>query len=88
MRPMPRHIIIKMSAVNDKKRILKAARIKQLVIHKGTKTISRIFSKLFTGQKGVAGYIQKVERKKTHNFQPRIFYLAKLFRIEGVIVSR
>ena len=34
-RPTPRHIIIKMSKVEDKKRILKTAREKQLVIYKG-----------------------------------------------------
>ena len=32
----PRHIIIKMSKTKDKKRILKAARAKQLVMYKGT----------------------------------------------------
>ena len=35
-RPTPRHITIKMAKVNDKKRILKAAREKQNVIYKGT----------------------------------------------------
>ena len=34
-RPTPRHIIIKMSKVKDKERILKAAREKQLAIYKG-----------------------------------------------------
>ena len=33
-RPNPRHSIIKMPKVKDKERILKAAREKQLVIHK------------------------------------------------------
>ena len=35
-RPTPRHIIIKMAKVNDKERILKAARGKQSVNYKGT----------------------------------------------------
>jgi len=35
-RPTPRHIIIKIAKVNDKERILKAAREKQSVIYKGT----------------------------------------------------
>ena len=35
-RPIPRHIIIKMAKVKDKERILKAAREKQRVNHKGT----------------------------------------------------
>ena len=35
-RPTPRHIIIKMAKVKDTERILKAAREKQSVSHKGT----------------------------------------------------
>ena len=35
-RPTPRHIIIRMAKVKDKKRILKAARQKQSIIYKGT----------------------------------------------------
>ena len=35
-RPTPRDIIIKMAKVNDKERILKAAREKQNVTYKGT----------------------------------------------------
>ena len=35
-RPTPRHIIIKMAKVNDKERILKAAREKKNVTYKGT----------------------------------------------------
>ena len=35
-RPTPTHIIIKMAKVNDKERILKAAREKQSVNYKGT----------------------------------------------------
>ena len=34
-RPTPRHIIIKMSKIKDKERILKAARERQKVTHKG-----------------------------------------------------
>ena len=34
-RPTPRHTIIKMLKVNDKERILKAAREKKLVIYRG-----------------------------------------------------
>ena len=34
-RPTPRHIIIKMPRVNDRERILQAAREKQRVIYKG-----------------------------------------------------
>ena len=45
-RPTPRHIIIKMPKVKDKERILKAAREKQLVTHRGVPIrLSADFSK-------------------------------------------
>ena len=45
-RPMPRHIIIKMLKVNDKERLLKAARENQLVIYREIPIrLSTIFSK-------------------------------------------
>ena len=45
-RPTPRHIIIKMPKVNDKERILKAAREKKLVIYEGVPIrLSADFSK-------------------------------------------
>ena len=45
-RPIPRHIIIKMPKVKDKKRILIAAREKKLVIYRGVPLrLSADFSK-------------------------------------------
>ena len=45
-RPTPSHIIIKMTKVNDKEKILKASREKQNVTHKGTRIrLSADFSK-------------------------------------------
>ena len=45
-RPTPRHIIIKMTNVKDKERILKVAKEKQLVIHRGVPIrLSADFSK-------------------------------------------
>ena len=45
-RTTPRHIIIKMPKIKDKKRILKAAREKQKVTYKGVRiTLSAVFSK-------------------------------------------
>ena len=45
-RPTPRHIVIKMPKTEDKERILKAAREKQLVIYRGVPTrLSSDFSK-------------------------------------------
>ena len=46
-RPIPRHIIIKMSKIKDKERILKAAREKQRVTYKGVLIrLSADFSKV------------------------------------------
>ena len=45
-KPAPRHIIIKMLMVKDKKRVLKSAREKQLVIYRGILIrLSAYFSK-------------------------------------------
>ena len=44
-KPTPRHIIIKMPQIKDKERILKAARKKQLVTHRGIPIRLSAFSK-------------------------------------------
>jgi len=54
-----------MSKVKDKERILKAAREKQFVTYKLCmlhKAISRNFNRNFAGRKGVAKYIQSIEK--------------------------
>lgn len=70
----PKHIIIKMSKVSIEK-ILKLAKEKQLVMYKGTpiKVISISVIRNFTEncqksipQKGVARYIQSVDRKTSN----------------------
>ena len=55
-RNTPRHILIKLTKIKDKEKILKAAREKKQVTYKGTpnKVISRFFSRNSAGQKGVA----------------------------------
>nr|KAF6429669.1 hypothetical protein HJG59_009021 [Molossus molossus] len=64
-RPTPRHVIIKMQKVQDKERILKAAREKQLVTYKGAPIRpSADFSNNFAGQKGVARNIQSDEKQE------------------------
>lgn len=60
-RPTLRHIMIKLSKFKDEERVLKAARERQLVMHKGT--ISRFFHRNYVGQKCVTQYIQRAERK-------------------------
>lgn len=64
----------------------KAAREKQLVSCKETpiRLSTDFFSRIFTGQKGVAQYIQGAKRKKK-NLQSSILQLAKLpLRTQGL----
>ena len=86
-RPIPRHIIIKMSKVKYKERILKAAREKQLLTYKGAPIrLAADFSKETIQDRRAW---QKIfSRMKTQDLQPRIIYPAKLsFRVEGQINS-
>ena len=52
-RPTPRYIIIKMSKVKDKERILKAARGKQLVTYKEPPIKLSDFSRKFCRPEGI-----------------------------------
>ena len=82
-RPTTRHIIIKMSKLKDKERILKAAREKQLVTYRGVPIrLSTDFSKETLQTRRNWQEIFKVMKSK--NLQPRLLYPAKLsFRIKG-----
>ena len=62
---LQRHIIIKTSKVEDKKRILKVARGKQLVTHKELlHNYQLIFSRNFVAQRAVAVIYLKCFKKK------------------------
>ena len=65
-RDTPRHILIKLTNIKDKEKILKAAREKKQITYKGTpvRLSADFFNRNSTGQKGVAVYIQNDERKK------------------------
>ena len=84
-RPTPKHIIIKMPTV--KERILKAAREKQLIPHRGVPIrLSADFTKETLQARRDWQEIFKV--MKSGDLQPRLLYPAKLsFRIEGQIKS-
>ena len=86
-RPTPRHTIIKMLKVNDKERILKAAREKKLVIYRGIPIrLSADFSKETLQARRDWQEIFKVI--KSRDLQPRLPYLAKIsFRIERQVKS-
>ena len=84
-RPRPRHIIIKMTKVKGKERILTAARAKQRVCYKGIPiTLSADFSAETLQARKEWHDTFKV--LKEENLQSRVLYSARLsFRIEGEI---
>ena len=86
-RPTPRHIIIKMSKVKYKERILKAAREKQLVIYREALIrLSVDFPKETLQARRFGKKIFQV--MKSRDLQPRLLYPAKIsFRIKGQIKS-
>ena len=83
-----RHIKIKMIKVKDKERILKAAREKQLVTHKGKpQKLTAEFPAETLWARRVWHDIFKM-LKENRIFQSRILYTVKLpLRIEGQIWS-
>ena len=85
-RPTPRHIIIKMSKVKDKEKILKAAR-KQQLVNKGVAIrLSADFSKETLQAR--RGWQEVFKVMKSRGLQRRLFCPEKLtLRIEGQIKS-
>ena len=82
-RNTPRHIIIKLSKIKDKERILKAAREKETVTYKGVSI--RISADILNlaGKKGQKEVFKVMKGKDLH---PRLLSPAKLsFRMEGQI---
>ena len=80
-----RHIIITLPSIRDKERILKAAREKETVTHKGVPIkLSADFSKeTLQARRGWKEVFQVMKGKDLH---PRLLYPAKLsFRMEGKI---
>ena len=86
-RNTPRHLLIKLTKIKDKEKLLKATREKQQITHKGIPIrLSADFS-AETLQAGKEWHnIFKVMKGK--NLQPRILYPASLsFRFDGEIKS-
>ena len=76
-RPTPRHIIIKMPKVQDEDRILRAARDKQVVTHRGVPIIlSADFSKETLQAR--RDWQEVFEMLKSKDLQPTLLYSAKL----------
>ena len=81
----PRHIIIILSKVKDKERILKAGREKETVTYKGVPiSLSVDFSKeTLQARRGWKDVFEVMKGKDLH---PPLLYLAKLsFKMEGQI---
>ena len=87
MRPSARHIIIKMANIQDKERILKAARQKQEVTYKGAPIKSSTNFSMETLQ--VRREWQKLfQVMRTRGLQPKLLYPTRLsIKIEGQIKS-
>ena len=87
MRPMLGHIIIKMTKLKDKERILKAAREKQVVTYKEApiRLASDYSTETFQARREWHEIFKVMKRK---DLQPRRLYPAKLsFEIKGEIRS-
>ena len=82
-RPTPRHIKNRMAKLKDKKRILKAAREKQLV---PIRLSSDFSSEIFPARRDWHGIIKVMKSKDLQ--QPRLLYPARLSsKTEGEIKS-
>ena len=76
-RPSPRHIVVKLSKINDKNRILRASREKKTVTYKGKPIrLSLDFSAQTSQARKKWNWIFKLLSER--NYQPRIMYPAKL----------
>ena len=86
-RPALRYLIIKMTRLKDKERILKVSRKKQVVPHKGQpiRLSSDFSTETFQARREWHEIFQVVKCK---DLQPRLLYPARLsFKIEGEIRS-
>ena len=86
-RNTPRHILIKLTKIKHKERILKAAREKQQVTYKGNPIrLTADLSAETLPARREWQHIFKVLKRKS--LQPRLLYLARIsFKIDGEIKS-
>ena len=84
-RNMPRHILIKLSKIKYKEKILKAAREKQQITHKGI--LIRLTADLSAETLQARREWQDIFKvMKEKNLQPRVLYPARIsFRSDGEI---
>ena len=84
---MPRHILIKLTKIKHKERILKAAREKQQVTYKGNpiRLTADLSAETLPARREWQHIFNVLKRK---SLQPRLLYLASIsFKIDGEIKS-
>ena len=84
-RNTPRHILIKLSKIKYKENILKAAREKQQITHKGTplRLTSDLSAETLQARREWQDILKVMKEK---NLQPRLLYSARIsFRCDGEI---
>ena len=84
-RNMPRHTLIKLTKIEHKERILKAAREKQQVTHKGSPIhlIADLSAETPQARREWQDIFKVLKQK---NLQPRLLYLARIsFKTDGEI---
>ena len=86
-RNTPRHILIKLTKIKHKERILKASREKQQVTYKGNpiRLTADLAAEILQARRGWQNIFKVLKGK---NLQPRLLYLARIsFKIDGEIKS-
>ena len=84
---MPRHILIKLTEIKHKEQILKAAREKQQITHKGIpiRITADLSIQTLQARREWQDILKVMKEKK---LQPRLLYPARIsFRYEGEIKS-
>ena len=84
---MPRHILIKLTKIKYKERILKAAREKQQVTYKGNpvRLAADVSAETLQARRELQDIFKVL---KGENLQPRLLYPARIsFKIDGEIKS-
>ena len=82
---MPRHILIKLSKIKYKEKILEAAREKQPITYKGTpmRLTADLSAETLQTRRGWQDIFKAMKGK---NLQPRLLYSARIsFRFDGEI---
>ena len=86
----PRHILLKLTKIKHKEQILKAAREKQQIAHKGIpiRITADLSIETLQARREWQDILKMINKKKKNNLQPRLLYPARIsFKYEGEIKS-